>query len=247
MKRITLLLLCLATILVCSSFVKKGEVQYGKASYYADYFHGKLTANGETFDMNDISAAHKTLPFNTVVRVTNLNNNKSVLVRINDRGPYINGRIIDLSKGAGEELGMIDNGVIKCKVEIVQTPKEYMRSQQYQYISTQLQLAERISLLGSSTTERYSLSSKKGLKKIEVTSERPKGYALVIEGFNSTDKLAQYILKLPINDYIVYKDFTSNENLYKVLSKPTTSFDDILPLEKQLAQHNLTNLPLIYF
>lgn len=222
-------------------------MQYGKASYYADYFHGRTTANGETFDMNDISAAHKTLPFNTVVKVTNLNNNKNILVRINDRGPYINGRIIDLSKGAGEELGMIDNGVIKCKVEVVQTPEEYKLSQQYQYVSNQKQLAELIALIDNSATQRFSLSSKKGLQKIEVTAQRPKGYALVIEQFNASDKLANFILKLPISDYIVYKDFASNENLYSVLTKPKSAFDDVLPLEKQLAQYNLTNLPLIYF
>ena len=96
-------------------------------------------------------------------------------------------------------------------------------------------------------TKRFSLSSKNGLKKIEVTSERPNGYALVIEKFDSSEELAQYILKLPISNYIVYKDFDSNDKMYKVLSTPKGSFNDILPIEKQLAQHNLTNLPLIYF
>lgn len=91
----------------------------GIASYYGPGFHGKKTANGERFNMYELTAAHKTLPFNTRVRVTNLNNKKSVIVRINDRGPYKKGRIIDLSKGAAQKIGLIQTGTAKVKVEIL--------------------------------------------------------------------------------------------------------------------------------
>ncbi|WP_041702085.1 septal ring lytic transglycosylase RlpA family protein [Prosthecochloris aestuarii] len=90
----------------------------GKASYYADRFHGRLTANGERFNMHEMTAAHKSLPFGSMVRVTNLTNGKKVVVRINDRGPYIKGRIIDLSKGAAKEIGLIKKGVSKVKLEV---------------------------------------------------------------------------------------------------------------------------------
>jgi rare lipoprotein A len=92
-------------------------VAVGKASYYANGFHGKKTANGEKFDKKDFTAAHRTLPFGTIVRVTNLNNGKMVFVKINDRGPYIKNRIIDLSRAAAKQLDMVDNGVGKVRIE----------------------------------------------------------------------------------------------------------------------------------
>jgi len=89
------------------------------ASWYGPRFHGKLTANGEQYNQMALTAAHKSLPFGTVLQVTNLKNGKSVIVRINDRGPFIEGRDLDLSKGTALNLGMIDRGVIKVKVSEV--------------------------------------------------------------------------------------------------------------------------------
>jgi len=94
----------------------------GIASWYGPGFHGNLTANGEVYDMNGISAAHKTLPFGTSVRVIDLETGRSIVVRINDRGPFIEGRIIDLSKGAAEELGMVERGIIQVGLRIVRRP-----------------------------------------------------------------------------------------------------------------------------
>ena len=91
----------------------------GVASYYGKEHHGKKTANGEIFDMYKLTAAHRSLPFGTQVRVTNLSNQRSVTVRINDRGPYYQGRIIDLSQAAAERLGMITAGITKVKVEVL--------------------------------------------------------------------------------------------------------------------------------
>lgn len=91
----------------------------GIASYYADEFHGRKTSNGETYDMHGLTAAHRTLPFNTRVRVTNLANNKSVVVRINDRGPFVSDRIIDLSYRAAQELSMIGPGTARVALEIL--------------------------------------------------------------------------------------------------------------------------------
>ncbi|PWW82481.1 septal ring lytic transglycosylase RlpA family lipoprotein [Prosthecochloris marina] len=93
-------------------------VTEGKASYYADRFHGRLTANGERFNMHELTAAHKSLPFGSMVRVTNLSNGKKVLVRINDRGPYIKGRIIDLSLEAAKEIDLLQKGVTNVRIEV---------------------------------------------------------------------------------------------------------------------------------
>ncbi len=94
-------------------------VQFGKASWYGPRFHGRRTANGERFNKFHLTAAHRTLPFGTMVRVTNLQNGRSIVVRINDRGPYIGGRIIDLSYAAAQQLGMHRLGIIRVKVEIL--------------------------------------------------------------------------------------------------------------------------------
>ena len=99
----------------------KNEME-GVASWYGADFAGKLTSNGEVYDMNAMTAAHKTLPLGTVVKVNNLDNGKSVQVRINDRGPYVVGRIIDLSKSGAEAIGISGTGTAHVKLEIIQWP-----------------------------------------------------------------------------------------------------------------------------
>ncbi len=95
-------------------FIDKGTM---KASWYGPRFHGRLTANGEIFDQMAFTAAHKKMKFGTILRVTNPKNNKSVVVRINDRGPYTSGRQLDISKAAALELEIIEKGVARLKVE----------------------------------------------------------------------------------------------------------------------------------
>lgn len=92
----------------------------GLASYYGNEFHGRKTANGEIYDSNKMTAAHKTIPFGTLVRVTNLKNNKSVIVVINDRGPFVEGRIIDLSYAAARQIDMLNDGVVQVVIEIME-------------------------------------------------------------------------------------------------------------------------------
>lgn len=94
-----------------------------RASWYGPKFHGKFTANGEVYDQMALTAAHKYLTFGTLLKVTNPKNGKSVIVRINDRGPYIEGRELDLSKGAAIELGMLEKGVARVKIQEI-TPGE---------------------------------------------------------------------------------------------------------------------------
>lgn len=110
-KKIILYLFILVLLNSCGYTTRKGI-----ASYYADFYEGRTTANGEIYRQNKITAAHKSLPFGTKVEVTNLANNKTVLVRINDRGPYVRGRIIDLTKAAAKEIDMIGAGVVRVKI-----------------------------------------------------------------------------------------------------------------------------------
>ncbi|WP_251834828.1 septal ring lytic transglycosylase RlpA family protein [Serpens gallinarum] len=97
----------------------KGQLKTreGKASWYGKRFHGKKTASGEPFNQHALTAAHRSLPFGTLVRVTNLANKRSVVVRINDRGPYVGSRVIDVSRKAAEKLGMLDRGVAPVRLQ----------------------------------------------------------------------------------------------------------------------------------
>ena len=95
------------------------HVQYGEASYYGKKFHGRKTASGEIFNMYELTCAHKTLPFNTKIKVTNLSNKKTVIVRVNDRGPFIAGRIIDLSFAAAKKIDLVSAGVTRVKIEVL--------------------------------------------------------------------------------------------------------------------------------
>ena len=117
-----LLGVCLPLLAGCASSSSRGTTRGGSvseagvASYYAHKYHGRKTASGERFDMNDMTAAHKTLPFGTRVRVTNVSNGKSVTVRINDRGPFVKGRVIDLSLAAAKKLDMVNAGLAQVRL-----------------------------------------------------------------------------------------------------------------------------------
>ena len=91
----------------------------GIASWYGDYHHGMTMANGKPFDMHALSIAHKSLPFGTKVRITNVNNSKQIDLIVTDRGPYIKGRVVDLSYAAAKEIGMVGAGIVPCIVEVI--------------------------------------------------------------------------------------------------------------------------------
>jgi len=100
--------------------------EVGTASWYGADFHGKLTANGETYNSGDMTAAHRTLPLPSIVRVTNLQNGKSAIVRVNDRGPFAKNRVIDVSEHAAEVLGFKDSGTTDVKVELLRSDTDQM-------------------------------------------------------------------------------------------------------------------------
>jgi rare lipoprotein A len=125
MKRIVAIFLALALTCGCSLFRRESipprikGVEVGWASWYGKDFHGRRTASGAVYDMYQLTAAHKTLPLGTAVMVTHVDNGKAVTVTINDRGPFVKGRIIDLSYAAAQALGMVEEGVARVRVEVV--------------------------------------------------------------------------------------------------------------------------------
>lgn len=112
-------ILILALFSVFSFIPMDSFIQTGKASYYSDKLQGRKTSSGEAYNKTLYTGAHRTLPFGTLVRVTNIANDKSVIVKINDRGPYSHERIIDVSKAAAIELGLIQSGIIRVQIEVV--------------------------------------------------------------------------------------------------------------------------------
>ena len=156
------------------------------ASYYAEDFHGKKTSNGEHFNMNDFTCAHKSLPFNTILKVTNLANGKSCEVRVNDRGPFVLNREIDLSKAAATKLGMIGTGTTKVKLEIVEKGANTKLSQQTAASATKIMKK----LYGDAATN--SSASTSTTKKLEPGTY----WDIQLGAFKSKDNAKQFASKV---------------------------------------------------
>jgi rare lipoprotein A len=167
------------------SVVHVGEILYGKASWYGPNFHGKLTSNGEKYNMHSMTAAHKTLPMNTIVRATNQANGRSVIVRINDRGPFVDTRIIDLSKKAATELDMIKTGTTDIKLEILGFEQKGKKS-----ISSikKLQKGPKEKVLGSFAIQIGAFSRFEGALITQEKNDNIQGYKAVIKDIQLNDK-----------------------------------------------------------
>ena len=198
-------------------------------SYYAEAFHGKKTSNGEIFNMNAFTCAHKTLPFNTVLKVTNLNNGKSVQVRVNDRGPFVVGREADMSKAAAVQLGMIGTGTCKARIEIVKLGPNTKMSQQTAASAVKIMAkkGEKLSTAIPAGTD---------LKK-NTTKSYPEGtfWDIQVGAFSTKEaanKLAQKMLKQGFKNIIFQKTSTA----VRVVIKKVPA-GDIPKMESKLQQN----------
>jgi len=170
-----------------------GWNQEGIASWYGPNFHGKYTSNGEIYNMYALTAAHKTLPMDTIVKVTNLDNGKSVIVRINDRGPFVKNRIIDLSYAAAKKIGIDKTGTAHVKLEVIGFKgKDYVNGYMiqvgafYKYRGAEI-TAKKFQKLGYNTT----IKKINGLNKV------------FIIGFSSYNEAKKFELKNNISGFIV--------------------------------------------
>ncbi|MDD6056022.1 MAG: septal ring lytic transglycosylase RlpA family protein [Helicobacter sp.] len=168
--------------------VTLGESYDGIASWYGPKFHGKKTSNGETYNMNAHTAAHKTLPMNTIVRVTSKENGKSTIVRINDRGPFVAGRIIDLSNAAARDIEMLGKGLARVRVEVIgfngaisnalPLNQETLANSEYKVANTQksVQLSKFLVQIGA-------FRNKDGAKRFQASHHNIHGYEAVIKEY----------------------------------------------------------------
>jgi rare lipoprotein A len=180
-------------IYIPKKHVPIGWSERGIASWYGPNFHGKYTSSGEIYNMYDYTAAHKTLPMNTKVRVTNLNNGKSVVVRINDRGPFVRGRIIDLSYAAAKQIGVDKTGTAPVKIKVIGFGgKDYVNSYMIQVGAFQ---RYRGAVITSKKYEKLGYNTQikniNGLNKVFIT------------GFSTYDEAKSFKIRNKINGFIV--------------------------------------------
>ncbi|MFO7843990.1 MAG: septal ring lytic transglycosylase RlpA family protein [Bacteroidales bacterium] len=193
----------------------KKFIQTGQASFYADKFEGRKTANGEIYYHIRKTAAHPDLPFGSVVKVTHLDNNKFVVVRINDRGPFVANRIIDLSKSAAEELGFVDQGLASVKIELIASTDELPDGKEQQ--------AEKKS-------EYYSLDVKKA---------SPSGKGVQIGSFSRNENVFRIVERLkdkynqPVFLEIAEKE---RQKLYRVVIGNFSSENDAKKLKNRIVR-----------
>jgi len=138
------------------TYFPSGSAQTGLASWYGEEFHGKPTSCKEIYDMYEMTAAHRTLPFHSHVEVTNLSNGKKAVVRINDRGPFVEGRIIDLSYAAAQSLDMVEDGVVPVRLRIIESKSPKKSSQHYFVLAGSFVMIENAKKLSRRLRSRYS-------------------------------------------------------------------------------------------
>jgi rare lipoprotein A len=234
---------------VSSSFFAE---EFGKAGYYADSLHGRKTSSGEKYDKNLLTCAHKSLPFGTKIRVTRLDNKHSVIVKVNDRGPFAEGYVVDVSRKAAEELGLIRAGSARVKIEVVEKPApaaskapsasaaktassaatQLVRPAQY---STATKQPATLTAKGAAATNdptpaepvKAAPPRKSELFKVDISNLEKKGYGIQVNTLNDADNVLPVIRKLR-KDWpgkvmvTVERDEATDVNTYRVILGPYT-------------------------
>lgn len=183
--------------------VSVGDTFQGIASWYGDDFHNKQTSNGEYYDMHDLTAAHKTMPINTVVKVTNLSNNLSTIVRINDRGPFVGKRIIDLSYKAATDIDMIKHGTAKVRLEVLVYNGA---SDKHEHKKVEVKKSNKKTWkLYKVEKEEKILTKNEFLIQIASFSSKDKALKLKEKCYNDFVNYAVLIKEVNINNQVIYK------------------------------------------
>ena len=205
------------------SYTPKEDYNYsevGIASWYGDDFHNKRTANGETYDMRAITAAHRTLPLPSIVKVTNLENGKSIIARVNDRGPYVKNRIIDVSQKGAELLGYRQNGTAKVKVEVLEKESRAIKEAMLSKNSTSKTSNTAIDYsLVENTTPKYTTQitvSNSQQSKTNTSTESGNFFVQVgaFSDYNKAKEIAQSMKRF--GNVSIYEAYLSKDGVYRV-------------------------------
>lgn len=208
-------------LIVNQSFGQLGFTQEGVASFYPDKFEGRTTASGESYSFRKATCAHLTIPFGSLVKVTNLTNSISIVVRVNDRGPFVADRIIDLSKSAAEKLGFVNAGNAKVKIEVIESPLQSNvtatnTNNQTANHQTSPQKAEAIN---NPPKEQDPLLPESELYELKVNLVTPKGFSIQIGSYKELVNMLRIAndLKNSLKKEIRVQVATSNnEKIYRL-------------------------------
>lgn len=214
----------------------QGYVAMGIASWYGTKFHGQATANGEKYDLYGMTAAHKTLPLPSYVRVTNLDNNRSVVVRVNDRGPFHDDRLIDLSFAAAKKLGYAERGTAPVRVESID-PHQWLSEQgQVAPVTQAVQAVE--------ATPVVTAAAVSPLSEQPVADSNSNGYYLQVGAFANADAaelLRSQLVDLSTTPVFVSSVVREQQVLHRVRLGPISSTQEALQLERSIRLANLGN------
>lgn len=231
----------------------QGYKERGIASWYGKPFHGRKTSNGETYNMYDHTAAHKTLPMNTMLLVKNLNNGRSTVVRINDRGPFVRKRIIDLSKKAAEEIGMIGTGT--AKIEIIALAEEI--HQPYPKRKAVAETQKKTKKKDIKTIPAPQVAGRKASPSASQPVKQPKqlvyqdfdkgNFYIQVGAFEHRDNARKLAEKFAATgkDVIIQQFPAAGTRLYRVMSYSGTSLKQAKAYERYLEHHGYPNAYVI--
>ncbi len=200
--------------LVNTTFGQITEI--GLASFYADKFDGRITASGDIFDQNKMTAAHRTLPFGSKVKVTSFENKKTVIVIINDRGPFVNDRVIDLSKSAAKKLDFISSGVTKVKIEVLSIPKDKQTANKAYIPPSPKKKVEPKASTISGTISSQAIE----YYKVESSQITPQGYGIQVASYKEAANLMKRcdeLKKSTGKDIIIQVGNNNGEKVYRII------------------------------
>lgn len=203
-------------------FSQEGVVLNGQASYYHDKFDGRMTASGEVFDQDGMTCAHKTLDFGTILKITNLENNLSVTVRVNDRGPFVEGRIVDLTKAAAQKIGLYEMGVCNAKVEIISINDQIASlppPQNNEIIGTTTVILPK-EPAPKPVVQNEPVDFKSFTYRISVNKDSISGFTIQLGAFTKIEnafKLAEELHSKGFNETFLYKSVTNGNEYYRIL------------------------------
>jgi rare lipoprotein A len=209
-------------VLIYISLTLSGQSATGIATYYDDKFDGRNTANGEVFDQSKLTAAHRNLPFGTKLKVTNLENNKSVIVRVNDRGPFVDSRLIDLTKSAAEALDFIIAGMAKVRIDVVSSEEVTVASEPNPSVKYKVD-DKRVDFPG----EYYEL---------DIKYSHPTGFAVQVGSFTELANLlrmAQELRKIHGRNLIVQVTDVDGKKVHRLL---VSGFDSRTAAESEASK-----------